>query len=117
MIVIVALQSCYYDKEELLYPEISSSCDTVNVTYSENISPIIEMNCLSCHSNSTAAVYGSDIKLENFEDIEIYVTNGQLLGSILQNSGYEPMPKGSGKMDDCKIKQFEIWISEGAINN
>lgn len=117
IIIIFVIQSCYYDNEELLYPELPSSCDTVNVTYSGNISSVISLQCLSCHSNSVASTYGGGIKLEDYSDVKIYVDDGSLLGSIKFDSGFTPMPEGASKMSECKIRQFEIWINSGAINN
>ena len=35
----VATTSCYYDKEEILYPQ--SVCDTTNVTYSSSVVSIL----------------------------------------------------------------------------
>ena len=117
IIIFTVFQACYYDKEEVLYPELSSACDTLNVTYADNISSVISLRCLSCHSNASADAYGSGIKLEDYADVKTYVDNDKLLGSIQHASGFSAMPKGANKMDDCKIKQFEIWINSGANNN
>jgi hypothetical protein len=117
LLMIIAFQSCYYDKEELLYPELTSGCDTLNVTYSNTISPILDLNCLSCHSNSTASAYGGGIKLQNYSDVKTYVDNGKLLGSVSHSSGFSPMPQGAAKIAVCKITQIEIWINAGAANN
>ena len=54
-IILVLLGSCYYDSEEALYPVINSACDTTNVTFSGTIVSLLANNCLSCHSNATAA--------------------------------------------------------------
>ncbi|MBU8892984.1 MAG: hypothetical protein KOO66_09410 [Bacteroidales bacterium] len=117
LVIIVAVQSCYYDNEELLYPELSSACDTLNITYSGTISPILTLQCLSCHSSSAASAYGGGIRLEDYSDVKIYVDNGKLWGSVSHSSGFSPMPKEAGKMAGCKITQFEIWINSGAANN
>ncbi len=116
-IIFISFQACYYDKEEILYPELSSTCDILNVTYTENVASIISLRCLSCHSNSSASAYGNGVKLEKYSDIKTYVDNGKLLGSIQHASGFPEMPKGSSKMDNCKIKQIEIWVESGANNN
>ena len=107
--------SCYYDNEEELYPEISTDCDTLNITYSEEITAIFQDNCWSCHSNNNAAAFGANITLEDYSDV---VSNDiAVLGSIKHNPGYSPMPKNGGKLDDCSISQFEAWINQGSPQN
>ncbi len=112
---IALLASCYYDNEEALYPSYSTVCDTVNVTFSGTIVPLLASNCLSCHSNSTAAGFGSNIRLEDHADVQTSATD--VAGSIKHAGGYSPMPKNGGKLKDCSIKQFDIWVSKGMLNN
>jgi hypothetical protein len=100
-----------------LFPQLNSDCDTLNVTFSGTVQPILSSYCLSCHSNSTAASYGANIKLENFSDVLIRVNDGKLYGSIAQTGGFSPMPKNSSKLSDCKISSVKIWIDAGAPNN
>ena len=107
--------SCYYDNEENLYPEISNACDTTNVTFSGTIATMLSNNCLSCHSNSTAANFGNNIRLEDYADVK--AQNQRVLGSIKQSSGFSPMPKGGAKLNDCLITQFGIWVNNGSPNN
>ncbi len=111
------LNSCYYDSEEYLFPELNSGCDTTNVTYSTTIQPMLQSYCYSCHRNSVASGSGGGIKLEDFNDVKIAADNGSLLGSISHNNGYSPMPKGGTKLADCKITQTHVWIENGALND
>lgn len=107
--------SCYYDTEEALYPAISNSCDTTNVTYSGTVVPIFSSNCYSCHSNKTAASNGNNIALENYADV---VTNNVAISqSINQTGSIPPMPKNGGKIKACSITQFGIWVRNGMLNN
>jgi hypothetical protein len=107
--------SCYYDNEEALYPSLNSSCDTTNVTFSAKIAPMLAGNCLSCHSNATAASAGNSIKLENYTDVKARIT--AISGSIKQNGSYSSMPKNGGKLNACLITQFDIWVAKGSLNN
>lgn len=111
------LKSCYYDSEEYLFPELSSGCDTSNVTFSTTIQPMLQSYCYSCHSNSNASGSGAGIKLENYSDVKAMADNGRLLGSISHENGYSPMPKGGSKLSDCKITQTQVWIENGAPND
>jgi len=112
-----AIQSCYYENEEELYPSITNGCDTTNVTYSNNVSKIISARCIVCHSNANYKDLGGGVELEGYENVKTSAENGGLYGTISHTSGYAKMPKGASKMDDCKIEQIKIWIDAGAQNN
>ena len=107
--------SCYYDNEEALYPTLNTSCDTNNVTFSVTIVSMLNNSCYSCHSNANAANKGNNIRLENYADVVAKATN--LAGSIKHISPYSPMPKNGGKIKDCSITQFDIWVRKGMLNN
>jgi hypothetical protein len=107
--------SCYYDSEESLYPSLGSSCDTANVTFSITISGLLANNCLSCHSNSTAASFGNGIRLENYADVKSKAD--AVSDAINHNGNFSPMPKNGGKLNNCLIIQFDKWISEGTPDN
>jgi len=111
------ISGCYYDSEEFLFPEINNQCDTSNVTFGETIQPVLSQYCYSCHSNSAAAAYGGNIKLEDYNDVKVYADNGRLLGAIQHAPGYSAMPKGGAKLDDCTINLFSIWIENGTPDN
>jgi hypothetical protein len=115
--VVLIAASCYYDSEEFLYPEINNSCDISNITFSGSVSPILSQYCFSCHSNNTASAYGGNIKLEDYADVKTHAEDGKLLGAIQHSPGYSPMPKGAGKLNDCKISIFQIWIENGVPDN
>ena len=114
-IILVLLGSCYYDSEEALYPSLNSACDTTNVTFSGMIVPLLANNCLSCHSNATAASSGNGIHLENYADVQTRAA--AIAGSVKQTGTYSPMPKNGGKLKPCLITQFDLWVSKGMLNN
>jgi hypothetical protein len=107
--------SCYYDSEEALYPSLDTSCDTSNVTFSVTITTMLSENCYSCHSNSTAASSGGNIKLQDYTDVAAQSTS--ISNGIQHTGGVTPMPKNGGKVSDCAINQFSIWIRQGKQNN
>jgi hypothetical protein len=116
---LIFLNGCYYDNEECLYPEGTTSCDTMNVTYSQNVWPVINDNCINCHSGGTPS---GNISLENYDDIRASAlipagNYGSLYGVISHAPGNSPMPKNAPKLPDCNIKQIEIWIEQGAPEN
>ena len=107
---ILYLSGCTYDDEELYY----TTCDTLNVTYSQTVMPLLNDRCISCHSNANPS---GNVRLEEYDDVIIYVNSGQLSGSINHKQGFSPMPQNQPKLDDCTLRQIEKWIREGAKND
>jgi hypothetical protein len=104
--------SCVSNNEEELYPD--QTCDTLNVTYSGIVAPIISLNCERCHS---AVAPSSGIPLEGYDHLKAAVDDGKLLGSIRHDEGFIPMPEEAPKLPDCDIRQIEIWVEDGAPDN
>jgi hypothetical protein len=88
-------------------------CDTINpVTYSGVIWPAIQTSCTGCHSGSTPS---GSITLANYSNVQTVAASG-LLVNALKGNGVTKMPP-SGSLSPCKIRQFQIWISKGYLNN
>lgn len=109
--LVVFLQSCTYDKEMLPAPGCS---DTANVSFAASIQPLLRANCFSCHGNGSS--FG-DVSLETYDDVRSLAVNGRLFGSISHLAGFDAMPEGADKLDECSINAVKIWIDEGAKNN
>ncbi|MFK5857460.1 MAG: hypothetical protein QM503_15125 [Bacteroidota bacterium] len=110
---IIFLNSCTYDNIEELYPE-PISCDTSNVTYSNDILPVLTSSCITCHSGAAPA---GNIRLQTYDEIVAAANNGSLLGAISHDPNWSPMPKNGTKLSDCYISKLEIWIDNGTPNN
>lgn len=94
-------------------------CDSVNVTFSGTVFPIIQNNCYGCHSGSTP---GGGISLTNYNQIKtagiIPPGNaGSLLGVITWTSGNMPMPQNGNKLSVCNIAKIRKWIDDGMPDN
>ena len=112
LLSITLLSSCYYDHEEALYPQLSSNCDTTNVTYTNTIQPILQENCTNCHSSSTANSSGSGYVLDNYNDVKSY--SSLIIHDINLTPGSSPnfMPSGSSvSLSTCNKKQIQIWVN------
>ncbi len=107
----LTLSGCYYDNVTDLYP---NGCNTIDVSYSRNIVPILDANCVTCHNDISQQ---GGVVLDTYENVIPYVENGKLLGSIRHDDGFEPMPLTGGKLTACQIKKFEAWIDAGALDN
>jgi mono/diheme cytochrome c family protein len=116
VIASVLWTSCYYDKEALIYPPDSlGNCDTTAVTYSVQVSAVLNAYCLSCHSGT--AVSGGGIKLDTYNSVLVQVNNGKLMKAIQHEAGASAMPKGSAKLSECNIAIVRTWVRNGAPNN
>lgn len=110
--------SCYFDKEERLYPDLP--CDTTSVmSYSEDVVPILSVNCYNCHSLVNAPIYGEGLVLEGYSNLRLYNLENPdvLINSVKQNGQALAMPRDAAKLDKCSISNIEVWIKQGQKNN
>lgn len=112
-LIAISLGSCTYQNEEELFGK--SNCDPVSqVSLQQDVFPILNTNCYSCHS---AGVATAGINLENYNSLLGIADSGKLVGTLKHQSGYASMPPGGNKLNDCDILVIETWITEGAKNN
>jgi hypothetical protein len=89
-------------------------CDTISiVTFSEVVGPLVLANCKGCHTGSSPS---GEVKLDGYNDVSAIVTSGQLHGVLRAIPPYSLMPP-SGSLTDCQIRQLELWIADGYLNN
>ena len=112
-VVVIGISSCTYDNVEDLYPQ-TPECDTLNVTYSQTIAPIMSTNCNFCHSGSTPP---ANVITDTYEDLKIIVDDGRFWGAVNHESGYSPMPQDRPKLNDCDLEKIRIWLDSGALND
>ena len=110
--LVLSVSCCYYDKEELLYP--NTVCDTATIKYSTTVAPVLSANCVSCHGGATAS---AGIKLDSYEGVSIQAANGKLVGAITHSTNYSPMPKNAAKLNSCNIAKIKKWVDAGFPNN
>lgn len=88
-------------------------CDTINtVTFSGTIWPIMQTSCTGCHIGTSP---GGGIAIANYANVQTIAANGSLMNS-LRGTGVSVMPKGSA-FTACRIRQFDMWVKNGALNN
>lgn len=88
-------------------------CDTINpVTFSKTIWPIMQASCTGCHSGTTPS---GNVLLASYSNVATQAANGMLLKS-LNGTGVTKMPVGTS-FSACRIRQFQIWINNGFLNN
>jgi len=113
IVMVIGMTGCYYDNEEELYPQ-SAECDTLNVTYSGTIAPIMETSCNDCHGGSSPS---ANISTDTYDGLKEIADDGSLWGAVNHEDNYSPMPKDRPKLNDCDLKQIQIWIDNGALND
>ncbi|CAN5463595.1 hypothetical protein BH11BAC1_BH11BAC1_22050 [soil metagenome] len=91
-----------------------NGCETVNVTYSGTVAPLLLSKCVGCHNNNTTS---GNINLSNYSGVQQQALNGRLVGTVSHSAGYSPMPKGGAKLPQCEIDELIVWIAAGAPNN
>lgn len=86
-----------------------TACDTVStITYTLHISPIVQSNCLGCHSGGSPS---GGVPLSTYADVVYAVNNNHLIQSV-NRTGTFPMPPSSS-LSTCEIRQFELWAQTG----
>lgn len=111
-ITVLSISSCYYDKEEILFPQ--SVCDTGTVSFSRSVVPILSSNCTSCHGGNTPS---GGIRLDTYAGTKVQAANGKLFGAVSHAAGFSPMPKNSSQLGKCNLTQIKKWIDAGAPDN
>lgn len=113
--VLLVLNSCYYDKEDLLYGTNAPCTDTATTaSYSQKVVPLFTQFCYSCHTGSFPS---GGIVMGTYTADKAIALNGKLYGSIMHAAGYSPMPKGMAKMNSCQVQAVKKWIDNGMPNN
>jgi hypothetical protein len=108
--------SCYYDKEELLYPK--SSCEKIgNISYSIDIVPVLSKKCYACHDQINADSKGNGLRLDTYFSFKSAIAEANLIKAINHQSGAVKMPKNASKLSECEISTIETWSFEGNKNN
>jgi cytochrome c553 len=93
-----------------------NNCDTTDVSYQNDVVPILQSNCYTCHGENTNS--GSmGIILQGHANLAAKATSGTLVGVITHASGYPAMPKDAGKLPECDINKIRAWVNAGAPDN
>lgn len=100
------------------------------VSYSQDVQPIIEKNCLSCHVEGGKGYEASGFNMATYEDLMKGTKFGPMIiandseGSnmvVLMEGRADPsisMPHGTVKtVSGAEIKTIRTWIDQGANNN
>ncbi len=110
---LLMLSSCYKDNEEDLYKNYYSQgqCDTVSVSFSSDIMPIIKGNCAisGCHvqGGTGPGIFG------NYNGVMDKVKNGTFEKRVLIDKNMPP----AAPLSDCQQSLIRAWLNAGSPNN
>ncbi len=113
--VLPLFNACDYDNVEDLYGV--SSCDTESVSFTNDIVPIIESHCVSCHSGSSPSGSLDLLDFESLSESALNIGVNGLLNRIGRSEGSSGAMPTNYKLTDCQIEQINSWIEQGLINN
>ena len=86
----------------------------VVITYSEQIKPIFDSNCISCHSSPP--INGSGISLTTYNSVKSSIENTNLIDRINWQPGQSGfMPLGGSRLPQNLIDLIIQWQLEGFI--
>lgn len=92
----------------------SINCDTANMSFANDVKPIIDLNCTGCHSGSTPS---GGISTVTYSDVSAISTIGLLIAVIDWEAGAKPMPQGQNKLSACDRDKIRSWVNAGSPNN
>ena len=107
-------QCNYHNVEEYFDVPSNELCDTLDISFSGYIFPLIVDNCASCHNDITT--YG-ERNYDTYEGIKEVAETGLILNVLNHEPGFVQMPKDANKLPDCDLSKIEAWINQGIKNN
>lgn len=92
----ILFSACYYDVKEELEP----------FNYVNDIAPIIEKSCFSCHNSKRSE---GNITYESFEEVIFSIEEGTFIQCIEYQNGFAPMPPIK-QLSNENIQVIKKWI-------
>lgn len=114
-----------------MIPILVSACSSEpDISFSRDVKPILEANCLSCHQAGGAGFEASGLSMASYEELMkgtnagTMVIAGDVEGSnllVLMEGRADPsisMPHGSmDPVPASDIATIKQWVAQGAKNN
>lgn len=97
-----------------LYNSCTFACDTIAVTYSATIAPLVQQRCGGCHGGANPQ---GGLNLGTHAVLSTLALDGTLAASVTHDPQGIPMPPFGPMLPQCEIDKFLIWIQDGAPNN
>lgn len=99
--------SCTNDSES----DLIDNETTTTVSYTEDVKPIMESNCVSCHGNTPSN--GASVSLNTYDNVKNAILNNALINRISKDqSDPELMPLGGSRLPQTTIDKIAQWETE-----
>ncbi|MDF2436394.1 MAG: hypothetical protein K0Q95_770 [Bacteroidota bacterium] len=106
---VIAFAACKTKEKTTATTAKRTDCTNTAYTYTADIKPLMDQNCVRCHNTNMKAGYN----LGDIASVKKAGSNGYLLGTIKHESGFMAMPAHAEKMDQASIDKIECWINTG----
>ena len=121
----------HYLLQPMLLVIMLTSCDTQKVSYQNDIAPVLESRCVTCHSAPDGRGYRAiGLELDSYDG----VIKGTIYGPIIiagdsRHSTLNMLVEGRAGQRECMSKQsrqglsdeqivlFSNWVDQGALKN
>ena len=86
-----------------------SACDTVGLSYTNFVQPLMQAKCQGCHSGANPS---GGINLSTYASAKSVAQSGKLVASVTRTSNW--MPKNGQKLNQCTVDKIKAWVNAGA---
>ena len=104
------ISACYYDNAEELYG--TTPCDASAVTWTSDIQPLLQTQCVSCHSGASASA-GKDFSTYT----SVKASLNSAVGRMNKPVGDPLLMPPSGKLSTCSLTKMDACVAAGAPQN
>jgi hypothetical protein len=114
----LCMYSCSNDSESDLIPVVNDpggtdNPDETSINYTDDILPIMQSACISCHSSPPTN--GAPFSLVNFSQVSQRANS--ILNSMNKQNGTPGAMPPSGRLPQATLNLVEQWINDGKLEN
>lgn len=84
-------------------------CDTINVTFTKQVEPLMNNYCKGCHTGASA---GGGVLLDSYATMKNQTINGKVICTVTAK-GCNLMPKGGPALGFCNQRKLILWKEAG----
>jgi hypothetical protein len=115
----ILLTSCSYHKtsDALPSPSNVTTCDSMNVSYKNDIAPMMQKYCNECHGGTPPSIGNQNYA--NYNDLITLIDSpNYILGVTSNEAGFRRMPPAPRVQPNlCEVAKIRQWSLKGAPNN
>ncbi len=111
----IAFNSCVKDTGQIPVPPSISLCDSLNVTYTSDIKPILISNCAVPTCHVPAGTGPGDYN--DYATVKAAVDMGVFKQRVIVTKDMPPPPPPVFPLPDSTLQKINCWLDDGAPNN